>query len=150
MKPTTHALSRPATIGSWIAQLAAAGVLASTLPFKFGGAPESIALFEQLGAEPFGRYATGVMELVAIVLLLVPRTAALGGLLTVGLMSGAVLSHLAILGIEVRFEGQGDGGQLFAMALIALAGGATTAWLRRAQLPVVGPRFESAKSTNGA
>lgn len=144
MKTTT--LTRKATITTWIAQLAAAAILGMTLPFKFGGAAESVALFEQLGAEPFGRYASGVMEAIAVVLLLVPRTAALGGLLAAGIMGGAVLSHLTILGIEV----DGDGGTLFAMALVALVAGATTAFVRRAQLPVVGARFESAESTNGA
>jgi len=56
-----------------------------------------------------------------------------GALLTVGLMSGAVLSHLTILGIEVK----GDGGLLFALALVCLAGSLGVLFLRRLQIPLV-------------
>ncbi|MCB1168424.1 MAG: DoxX family protein, partial [Leptospiraceae bacterium] len=122
---------------SWIAQIVTAIILGQTLFFKFSAAPESIYIFETLGMEPFGRLATGVAELVAVVLLLIPRLAGLGGLLTMGILSGAILSHLTILGIEV----QGDGGLLFALAVIAFIGGAVVAFIRRASIPVIGERF---------
>lgn len=121
---------------SWGARLVAAFIMGQTLYFKFSGAPEPVWIFERLGVEPWGRYLTGTLEAVAVVLLLMPRTAGLGGLLTVGLMGGAVMSHVAILGIEV----QDDGGTLFAMAWVTLACGAVTAWLHRASLPLVGAR----------
>ena len=124
---------------SWIAQIVTAIILGQTLFFKFSAAPESIYIFETLGMEPFGRLATGVAELVAVVLLLIPRLAGLGGLLTMGILSGAILSHLTILGIEV----QGDGGLLFALAVIAFIGGAVVAFIRRASIPVIGERFFS-------
>ncbi len=139
-------MSKRNTVVSWIAQAVAAVIMGQTLFFKFSGAEEARALFTELGAEPWGRLGTGVLELVAVVLLLVPRTAALGGALTLGLMGGAVLSHLAILGIEV----QGDGGTLFVMALVTLAAGLVVTWLRRDQLPVVGPRLGAARATSGA
>ena len=78
------AARRGLTAASWVAQVVAAVIMGQTLFFKFSGAPEAVALFETLGVEPWGRLATGGIELVAVVLLLVPRTAALGGLLTVG------------------------------------------------------------------
>jgi hypothetical protein len=121
---------------SWILQLLAAAILGQTLAFKFTGAPESRWIFEQLGAEPWGRWASGTAELVAVVLLLVPRTAALGALLALGVMAGAIGSHLTRLGIEVG----GDGGTLFALALVTTAASATVAWIRRAELPLVGAR----------
>ena len=124
---------------SWIAQIVTAIILGQTLFFKFSAAPESIYIFETLGMEPFGRLATGVAELVAVVLFLIPRLAGLGGLLTMGILSGAILSHLTILGIEV----QGDGGLLFALAVIAFIGGAVVAFIRRASIPVIGERFFS-------
>lgn len=120
---------------SWILQVVAAAILGQTLFFKFTGAPEAVWIFTTLGVEPYGRIFTGVMELVAVVALLVPRTAALGAALSLGLMVGAVGSHLAILGIEV----QGDGGTLFVLALVTAAASAVVLWLRRAELPVVGP-----------
>ncbi|QDU86281.1 hypothetical protein Pla163_34320 [Planctomycetes bacterium Pla163] len=129
--------STRATVTTWIAQVVAAAILGQTLFFKFSGAPEAVALFEKLGVEPFGRIGLGVVELIAVVLLLVPRTAALGGALTVGLMVGAVASHLTVLGIEV----EGDGGTLFALALVTLVAGSITTWIRRGELPVVGPEL---------
>lgn len=116
---------------SWAAQLVAAAILAQSLFFKFTGAPEAKALFEPLGAEPWGRFALGVVELITVGLLLVPRTAALAGVITVGLMLGAIGSHVAVLGIDH----EGDGGLLFAMAWITLAAGAGVTWLRRKDLP---------------
>jgi hypothetical protein len=121
-------------VTSWIARLVAAFIMGQTLFFKFTGAEEARALFTTLGAEPWGRIGTGVLELIAVVLLLVPRTAALGGLFGVGLMLGAVGAHFTRLGIEVS----GDGGTLFVMALVTLAASTTVTYLHRAQLPVVG------------
>lgn len=120
---------------SWVLQVAAAAILAQTLFFKFTGAPESVAIFEALGAEPWGRIASGVAELVAVILLLRPRTAAVGGLLAAGVMAGAIGSHLTQLGIVV----EDDGGTLFAMAIVVFLSSLGVAWIRRAQLPVVGP-----------
>ena len=125
--------SRSATVTSWIAQVAAAAILGQTLFFELTGSPESVAIFEALGAEPWGRLGTGTLEAVAVVLLLVPRTAALGGVLGLFLMMGAIGSHLVELGIEV----QGDGGTLFVMAVVTLAASATVVVLRRRSLPFV-------------
>ncbi|SHG35590.1 DoxX family membrane protein [Flagellimonas flava] len=99
---------------SWILRLAAAIILLQTLFFKFTGAPESIYIFEQVGMEPWGRYGSGIVELVASVLLLWPRTVGLGALLGIGVISGAIFFHLTSLGIEV----QGDGGLLFYLAMV--------------------------------
>lgn len=119
---------------SWIAQITAAVILGQTLFFKFAGAPESIYIFERLGVEPWGRYATGMFEVVAVVLLLIPRTAALGALMAIGLMLGALGSHVTTLGIEI----QGDGGLLFALAVTTLVAASTVAYIRRRQIPVLG------------
>ncbi|HMO66758.1 MAG TPA: DoxX family protein [Verrucomicrobiota bacterium] len=116
---------------AWTAQLVAAAILAQTLFFKFTAAPESVEIFTRLGAEPWGRVATGFLELVAVGLLLWPRAAPLGALLTLGLMSGAILAHLTRLGIAV----QDDGGLLFALALVTWGCAAAVLWLRRVQLP---------------
>lgn len=132
-------LTRNAGIVSWICQVAAAAILLQTLFFKFTGAEESIWIFSQLGAEPWGRIGSGVVELVASVLLLLPAGAAVGALLALGMMVGAVASHLTVLGIEV----EGDGGLLFALACTVLVASLIVLWLRRSDLPVVGRRFAS-------
>ena len=124
-------------IVSWIGQLASAGILAQTLFFKFTGAPESRYIFSALGIEPWGRIGTGVLELVAVILLLVPRTAALGALLAAGLMVGAIGAHLALLGIQV----QNDGGLLFGLAVVVLILALVVLALRYRELPLVGSRL---------
>jgi hypothetical protein len=95
-------------------RLIAAGILAQTLFFKFTAAPESVWIFTKLGVEPWGRLVAGFSELVAVVLLLIPRTQFLGAFAALGIMSGALLSHFAILGIQI----EGDHGLLFVLGLI--------------------------------
>ncbi|MFH7018850.1 DoxX family protein [Flavobacterium sp. FlaQc-47] len=102
---------------TWIIKLTAVFILLQTLYFKFTGAEESIYIFQTLGIEPFGRIGSGVIELMASILILVPRTTLLGALLASGTMAGAIVSHLFVLGIEVK----NDGGLLFILALITFA-----------------------------
>ncbi|HEY8511326.1 MAG TPA: DoxX family membrane protein [Cyclobacteriaceae bacterium] len=96
------------------ARLIAALILFQTLYFKFGAAPESVYIFTTVGMEPWGRIGVGVAELVAVILLLLNRTAWLGAALALGLMVGAIGMHFTKLGIEV----QGDGGYLFILAWV--------------------------------
>jgi hypothetical protein len=142
-----HHLSRIQIIVSWLLQLTVAGILLQTLFFKFSGAEESVYIFTAVGqflhvgaVEPWGRIGSGVLELVAALLLLVPATASSGAILTIGVMAGAIASHVFILGFEVK----GDGGLLFTLALIAFIGAAIVLGLRRSQAPVVGRYFEMA------
>lgn len=103
----------------WISlafRILAALVLGQTLYYKFSAAPESVFIFQSLGVEPYGRIASGVLELLTVILLLVPRTAWMGGLLGAAIMLGAVLSHVFVLGISVM----GDRGLLFALAIFTL------------------------------
>lgn len=104
------------SILSWILRITAAIILSQTLYFKFTGAEESIYIFTALGVEPYGRIATGILELLTAILILIPRTIFLGALLGSGIMVGAVFSHLFVLGIEV----ENDGGTLFTLALVTL------------------------------
>ena len=98
----------------WIVKLTAVIILLQTLYFKFSGAEESVYIFTTLGIEPFGRIGSGIVELIASILILIPRTTILGAIMGVGTMTGAILSHLFILGIEVK----NDGGTLFILAII--------------------------------
>lgn len=104
------------TIFNWVLRLVAAFIMLQTLFFKFSASEESVYIFSTLGTEPWGRIATGVMELIASVLLLYPRTTVFGALLGVGIMGGAIASHLTILNIEIK----GDGGLLFVYAVIVM------------------------------
>lgn len=133
-------LTRGQTLTSWAFQLLVAGILLQTLFFKFSASAESVYIFSTLGLEPWGRIGSGVAELIASILLLIPSLAPFGALLTMGILAGAIMSHLTVLGIEV----QGDGGLLFALAIIAFAGAATVLVIRRGQLPIVGRYFQVA------
>ncbi len=105
-----------------------------TLYFKFLGQPESIYIFSTLGVEPWGRFGSGIVELIASALILIPRTSWIGAGLALGVMAGAILAHLTVLGIEV----QGDGGYLFFLALAVAASSSTILFLTRHQwVPVV-------------
>jgi hypothetical protein len=121
---------------SWTLQVLVAGILVQTLFFKFTGAEESVYIFTTVGAEPWGRIGSGVMELIAAVMLLTPVFVPYGAILTVGAMSGALLSHLTVLGIEVK----GDGGLLFGLAFACFIGASVILGIRRAQLPLPGRR----------
>ena len=102
--------------GIWGLKILAAIIMLQTLYFKFTGAEESVYIFSVLGMEPWGRIGTGVLELIASILILYPKTTVIGSALGIGLMSGAIFFHITKLGIAVR----GDGGQLFIYALLVL------------------------------
>ncbi len=117
----------------WILRLVPAIILLQTLFFKYTGAEESIYIFKQMGIEPWGRYLVATLELICAVLLLIPRTAGVGALLTLAIMLGAIGGHLTKLGIEVA----GDGGFLFTLAIIVTVFSAIVAWKRKTQLMVM-------------
>lgn len=126
-------MNRNTTLLFWFVRIVAALIMLQTLYFKFTGAKESIEIFTRMGMEPWGRVGTGVVELIASILILIPATVWLGAILSIGVISGAILSHLTILGIEV----QGDGGYLFILAVITLICSLIALFLDRKQLPAL-------------
>lgn len=114
----------------WVLRLIAAYILLQTLGHKFGGSEESKYIFTTVGMEPWGRYGSGIVEFIASILLIVPRTVAFGALLAIGTMSGAIFFHLTKLGIEVM----SDGGQLFYMAVIVWITCAILLWVYKSQI----------------
>ena len=132
-KNATMALS----IFTWILRISSAAILLQTLFFKFTGAPESIYIFTKVGAEPWGRIGSGIIELIAAILILTPRFSWLGSLLALGVMAGAILSHLTFLGIEV----QGDKGLLFGLAVTVFVASGMNLYLQRSQIPIIGGKL---------
>jgi putative oxidoreductase len=124
---------------SWILRITTAVILLQTLFFKFTGAEESVYIFSTVGAEPWGRYASGAIELVAAGLLLVPSTVVYGAVLSVGIATGALLSHLTLLGVEVK----GDGGLLFGLAATIFVCSLALVAIHRRGLPFVGALLEA-------
>lgn len=119
---------------SWGLRILVAVILLQTLFFKFTGAAESVYIFTQLGAEPWGRIGSGLIELIAALCLLIPRTITIGAMLALGTISGAILSHLFKLGLVI----QDDGGLLFGLALVVFVGSILTLVIHRREVPVIG------------
>ena len=126
-------------IVSWLLRGTAAVILLQTLFFKFTGAPESVYIFTTLGIEPWGRIGSGIVELAASVLLLVPGTSVYGALLALGTMSVAILSHVTKLGITLPLVD--DHGELFALALVVFACALGLLILHRHEIPIISGRL---------
>ena len=136
---TTGKKERSMTISvvSWLLRTVAAVVLFQTLFFKFTAASESVYIFTKVGLEPWGRIGSGVTELIAAILLITTRFTRVGSLLAMGIMAGAIVSHLTLLGIEV----QGDKGLLFALAVVVFVSGTINLLLHRTKIPIIGRKL---------
>lgn len=132
-------MNRTTVIVLWVCRLVAAILMLQSLFFKFSAAPESVYIFSTLGMEPVGRIGSGVGELIASILLLIPATSWLGALMGLGVISGAIFFHLTKLGIEI----QGDGGLLFGYAVVVFVCCAVVAWMSRYQIPVIKTLFNA-------
>jgi len=128
--------SKVALVVSWMAQVTVAVILLQTLYFKFTYSPETAYIFEDRGGRPAATLI-GSLELVAAILLLTPRRVAIGAALALGLISGAIFTHLTALGLEVKdpATGEGDGGLLFGLAITVAVGSLGILCLRWRQLP---------------
>jgi len=103
----------------WTLQIAAAGMFLMVGFLKLSGNPQLVGLFEAIGLGQWFRYLTGTLEVAGAILLLIPRTSGLGALMLAGVMAGAVMTHLFVVG----------GSPL--MAIILLAVTTVVAWGRR-------------------
>lgn len=135
-------IGRVTIAASWVCQLVAAGILAQTLFFKFTYAPETQVIFARLGGRPTATLV-GVMELACVVLLLLPRATIFGALLALGVIAGAIGTHLFVIGIEVvdPATGRGDGGLLFGLAVAVAVLAAAILALRRQEVAALVRRF---------
>jgi len=133
--------SKALKIFDWIVRIVIAVILLQTLFFKFSGARESVYIFTTVGAEPWGRIGSGVVELIASILLLMRRTAAAGAILVFGTACGALFAHLTKLGLTI--PAVDDHGELFGLAVTIFVGSLVVLYLRRGEIPLVGPRLFS-------
>ncbi|MFD1162471.1 DoxX family protein [Hwangdonia seohaensis] len=122
---------------SLILRILVAVILIQTLRFKFTAHPDSVYIFKTIGLEPFGRIAIGILELIAGVLLLIPKTVWLGAGLTIGLMFGAIFMHLTQLGIAIN----NDGGVLFFTAVITFILASVILYRFRKDIPFINKKM---------
>ena len=127
----------------FLLKLLITAIVGQTLFFKFSGAAESVYIFSTLGIEPWGRIGLGMLELLSIILLWIPQTMLYSLVLLLGMMFGAVASHVGVLGIEIM----GDHGELFILALTTLVSTATLLVLHKTELRTLIGKFSAAKNT---
>jgi uncharacterized membrane protein YphA (DoxX/SURF4 family) len=133
---------QPSAIIQWILRIIASLIMLQTLYYKFSGSAESVYIFSQMNMEPWGRYATGMAELVASLLILYKPTTAIGSFFAVAIMSGALLSHAFVLGVEVME----DHGLLFLYALIVWVAAILLLWIEREKLFGIIKKWNSGRS----
>lgn len=140
----TH--SRAFWIASWALRGIAAIILLQTLFFKFTGAKESVYIFSTVGRalgldfmEPYGRIGSGIVELIAAALLLIPSTVVYGAIVALGVIGGAIFFHLTILGVQLTAVD--DHGELFVLALIVFLFSLIILAMHRREIPVIGRSF---------
>ena len=112
-------------------------ILVQTLRFKFTAHPDSVYIFTKVGLEPNGRILIGVLELIAAILILIPKTVWAGAILTLGIIGGAIFMHLTQLGIEIN----NDGGVLFFTAIITFALSAVILYKYKQDIPFIGKKL---------
>ena len=103
----------------WVLQIAAAGMFLMVGFLKLSGNPQLVGLFKAIGLGQWFRYLTGTLEVAGAFLLLIPRTSGLSALMLAGVMVGAVVTHVFIVG----------GSPLMAIILLVVTG--LIAWGRR-------------------
>lgn len=152
---TSKTIPKPQRIISWILQILIAAIFVMALIPKLTGDEGSKALFDVLGVEPMGRYAAGIAELIAVILILNPKTSVIGAVASLGVISGAILSHITKLGISIdpialaRPElTAAEGPAMFIMAMMIFIASIIVIIIRRAQLPIVGSKFTTNPSAS--
>jgi len=116
---------RVALVALWLLQIALAAMFVFAGGLKLTGAPDMVGLFDAVGIGQWFRYVTGSIEVISAVALLVPSWAAFGALLLIPTMTGAVFTHLFIVGGSA------------VPPTVLLIGALAIAWLRRDQLASV-------------
>lgn len=107
-------------------------ILLQSLYFKFTAHPEAVHIFSTLEVEPWGRILLGCVELIVGLTLVLPKTKQLATIAALGLMTGAVGTHLfTAVGIVVKWGNNSDGGQLFAMGIAAFVLSLLSLFLQR-------------------
>ena len=119
MRSSSGSTSKIINVGLWVLQIAAAGMFLMVGFLKLSGDPQLVGLFKAIGLGQWFRYLTGTLEVAGAFLLLIPRTSGLGALMLVGVMIGAVMTHVFIVG----------GSPLMAIILLVVTG--VVAWGRR-------------------
>lgn len=124
-------------IFDWVLRIVPAVIIGRAALMKLMADPNAASLFRALDMEPGGRILIGVIELVAVVLLLSSRVSAWGGLLGLGVMCGAVIAHTTVIGFDKHL------GMLFGLAIVSTVACGLLLYRLRHQVPFVKSMFDS-------
>jgi len=111
-------------------------ILLLPVHYKLTANPDSVRLFEELGMEPVGRVLVGTIESICIILLMLPGVAIYGAILTLAVMTGALIAHATHLGWA------NPSPSMVVKALVAAACSMAIIYLRREQLALIRTMFE--------
>lgn len=120
---------------NWILRLVPAIIVGRAALMKFTGAAGAVALFTELGMEPNGRILIGLLEMGGVLVLLTPRISAWGAVLCLGVLTGAIIAHVTVLGFD------GAQGTLFVMAIVAITCLLALLYRLREQIPFIASMF---------
>ena len=90
--------SSATNVALWALQILTAAAFLLAGFATLSGRPMMVETFDKVGIGQWFRYVTGGIEIVSAVLLLIPRLAPVGAALLVCTMTGAVLTHLLVIG----------------------------------------------------
>jgi hypothetical protein len=130
--------SKVLSIAVWVASLSTAGILGMAAFAKLFDFNEtgSRPLADALGVGRGVVAGIGLVELAALVLILIPRTRAVGALVAVGTMLGALFSHATTIG----FRGSPTA-EMWPLAVVVLAASGFVLWVTRGELPGIGAKL---------
>jgi putative oxidoreductase len=120
----TQPRGRTSLIALWVVQVLLAGMFLMAGGSKLGGAAAMVTLYDTIGWGQWFRYVTGIIEVSAAIMLLIPSTAVFGSLLIIPTMLGAITASLTALHASP------------AIPCVLLLGAVAVAWARRRQLPM--------------
>ena len=123
-------VSAAKVIGIWIPALLLVAIFAPQGWSKFSDTSGWAVAFRHWGYPDWFRVTIGVVELLAVALLLLGRTAALGALLIIGVMLGGMATHLIF-----------DEGRHMTSEIVPLVLGSIVLVLRRGQLSALRRRW---------
>jgi uncharacterized membrane protein YphA (DoxX/SURF4 family) len=113
---------RPGTVALWILQLFLASQFVMAGVMKLSGNELMVDMFTEIGAGQWFRYLVGALEVAGALGLLIPRLCGLAALGLVGVMTGALITNVFVLGYSP------------VVALAYLLGAGLIAWFRRSAI----------------
>lgn len=124
----------------WAMKIILAGLYIMVAIPKFGSVDLTMHIFQTLGIEPWGRYFTGVTELLVALLILIPATTIYGVALSIMTLLGAFAAHFFVIGIVVKNASGSinDGGEIFTTAIILLVLSIANLYIHRRSIPFIG------------